>query len=385
MTIAITILSKRSLAGIAAGTGLLFAVGCSVPSGGKTVTISHNAIVAGTASSDYATGNVGLFDLTTGATAKNCATIFSDNFITSYNGAVYVLEREGKDNLIRFADHQIGAGAILYQKHLGQNLNLADIAFAGPSKAYVACNLGKNVLVVDPATGAVLDSIDLSRFDAFAGTSNDPGIPYMQALALYNGKLYVACERLKPDSSNIPQPVDTSKVAIVSVSGDSIVGSISLSKRNPYSMAVVGSKLYIVSTGAWGDPTDGGIECVDLTTDRNTGLVVGETPFGGDISSICVVSDQKAYVAVAKNSLDFTTFWTDLVEFNPSTGAVGTKVSGVDNAFGGAAFDGTHLFVGDRSKTAPGIVEIDPATNLKVGGPYDVGLPPGSLTYFQVN
>jgi hypothetical protein len=371
---------------VAAASACAILVSCispSTPAG--TVAIRHNAVIAGTASSDYAAGNMGFVDLADASSAQNCITIFSDNLVVTHGKSVFVLERAGKDNIIRFKEGLLGTGAVLYQKHLGQNLNIADMVFVSDTQAYVACNLGKKLLVVDPSPGAVVDSIDLSRFNAYAGTDSAAAIPYMQALALYNGKLYVACERLKTDASNLPQPADTSVVAVIDVANDSVVGAIALAKRNPYSMAAFGSSLYVVSTGAWGNASDGGIEQIDMVIDKNMGVVAEEALFGGDISSVCMVSDQKAYVAVAKNSLDFSLFWTELIEFNPATGAVGSKVPGVDNAFGGAVYDGTYLYVGDRSKTNPGVVAIDPSTNTKAGGPYNMGLPPSSLAFLKLD
>jgi hypothetical protein len=49
------------------------------------------------------------------------------------------------------------------------------------------------------------------------------------------------------------------------------------------------------------------------------------------------------------------------------------------------AYDGMYVYVGDRSATAPGIVMIDPATDLKRGSTKNVGLPPNSLAFLQTS
>jgi hypothetical protein len=62
---------------------------------------------------------------------------------------------------------------------------------------------------------------------------------------------------------------------------------------------------------------------------------------------------------------------------------VGDPVDSLENAFGGVAYDGTYLYVGDQSLTDPGIVVIDPSDNSKVSGPHDMGMPPSSLAILR--
>jgi hypothetical protein len=382
-------LSLLTLNSVKKHTVALAIFGCVVPQcvtepKSGVFTIANNAIVAGTASSDYSTGNIGFLNIETKTATKNCITVFSDNVVKTYRRSVYLLERSGKDNLLRFEEGKLGEGALLYQKNLGKNINITDIAFVDDEKAYISCNLSKFLLVINPQTGSATDSIDLSAFNAFPHTSDSATIPYMQSLALYHGKLYVSCQRLKVDNQGYPQPADSSVIAIITVAENTLSGSIILTRKNPASMEILGDKLYVVSTGTWGDASDGGIERIDCASGTNEGVIIEEQKFGGDISTLCCINAEKAYVAVAKNSLDYTSFWTELVAFNPAGGTVGEKVDSIENAFGGTVFDGRLLYVGDRSKTAPGIVVVDPATNKKVGGPYDTGLPPGSLAYLKM-
>jgi hypothetical protein len=126
---------------------------------------------------------------------------------------------------------------------------------------------------------------------------------------------------------------------------------------------------------------DAGIEAIDLSTDTDIGSIVSETAFQGDVASIIVVSDTKGYAVISTPS-----FTTELHPFNPQTKTVGAKIAGVDAPCSGhLAYDGMYVYVGDRSATSPGIVVIDPTTDLKKGSTKNVGLPPNSLAFLQTS
>jgi len=75
-----------------------------------------------------------------------------------------------------------------------------------------------------------------------------------------------------------------------------------------------------------------------------------------------------------------------LHSFNPQAKTVGAKIAGVDAPCSGhMVFDGNDLYIGDRSASNPGIVIIDPASDTKVGTTKNVGLPPNSLAYLNMN
>jgi hypothetical protein len=241
-----------------------------------------------------------------------------------------------------------------------------------------------NLVIFNPATGTKTGTIDLSRFNTFAGAANAEQYPYMSSAVVYGGFLYVACQRLVHSGVYL-NPGDTSLIVIISTFTDSVTGTIALSRKNPYSVSICGGKMYVSSSGAWGNSTDGGVECVDLFSNTNLGVVAMEGDFGGDISTIQMTGPNKGYVAVGKNSPDFTTFWTEIMSFNPQTRCVGQKVQNIDNAFGGLAFDGQMLYVGDRSLTKQGVVVIDPADDSKKAGPFDMGLPPNALAFLSSN
>jgi hypothetical protein len=145
-------------------------------------------------------------------------------------------------------------------------------------------------------------------------------------------------------------------------------------------MWLCNGKLYVAGVGLWGI-NDGGIECIDCANDSNAGVIVDETVLRGDIMSLIVVSDTKGYAVISTPS-----YTTEMYPFNPQAKTVGTKIAGVDSPCSNhLAYDGAYVYVGDRSFTEPGIVVIDPATDMKVGATKNIGVPPNSLAYLQCN
>jgi hypothetical protein len=350
----------------------------------ETVPYAKKTVVATTTAADYSAGNVGTLKLEDNSVLQNLLAVHSDTYIRTYHGATYIVERLGKDNIIKITGRDVAPAKVDYQTNIGHSVNLQDIAFANDNKAYITQMQSNNLVIFNPATGTKTGTIDLSRFNTFAGAANAEQYPYMSSAVVYGGFLYVACQRLVHSGVYL-NPGDTSLIVIISTFTDSVTGTIALSRKNPYSVSICGGKMYVSSSGAWGNSTDGGVECVDLFSNTNLGVVAMEGDFGGDISTIQMTGPNKGYVAVGKNSPDFTTFWTEIMSFNPQTRCVGQKVQNIDNAFGGLAFDGQMLYVGDRSLTKQGVVVIDPADDSKKAGPFDMGLPPNALAFLSSN
>ena len=175
----------------------------------------------------------------------------------------------------------------------------------------------------------------------------------------YNGKVYVACQRLK---GAYMLPADTSKIIVIDATTDSVIKAINLIYKNPQELSIFNGKLYVGSVGLYA-VNDVGIEIIDLSTDTNVGSIARESDFSGDIASIIVVSDTKGYAVISTSANTI-----ELHAFNPQAKTVGAKITGIDAPCSGhMAFDGTYVYVGDRSAANPGIVIIDPANDMKVG------------------
>lgn len=339
-------------------------------------------IVAVSISYDYTAGNMGSYRVSDTTAFTNQLSIWDDNDIRTYNGAIYVIERQGKDNLLKINGSVISASSVTYEKNIGASVNIQDIAFINSTKAYVTQYGSSKIAIVDPSTGLTSSkTIDLSAFDTYAGTDSADKVPYMSRELYCNGKVYVACQRLHAPVGGYIQAADTSKIVVINATTDSVEKSISLLYKNPQELSICNGKLYVASVGIWG-MSDAGVEEIDLLTDTNVGSVVTESAFSGDIASIIVVSNTKGYAVIS----NLTTYTPSLYSFNPQAKTVGTQIAGVDAPCSNhMAFDGTYVYVGDRSSTTPGIVIINPATDAKVGATKNVGLPPNSLAFLTVN
>jgi len=260
---------------------------------------------------------------------------------------------------------------IEYQVNLGEGINIHDIAVVSETKAYISCLQSKDLIVFDPKAGKKLSTIDLSRFNAYAGTDSAEAYPFMSSLAVYDNHLYVACQRL----NSLFEPADTSLIAVIDINTDEIIASIKLQKKNPASMSVFDNKLLVSSSGDWRDAaaSTSGIEMIDVTSNENLGVIADGIAFGGSLGDIVFVSQSKAYAAVMNAS-----WTTDVIVFNPATKTIGAKISGISDGYGGIAYDGTKLYIGDRGFGAAGVAVVNPNTNT-VEQTITTEMPPSSL------
>jgi glutamine cyclotransferase len=258
--------------------------------------------------------------------------------------------------------------------------NIKSMAAVSATKAYITQWQSAELVVVNPTDGTVTGSIDLSAYKTYAGSDSAEPYPYMDVVKVYGDKAYVACQRLRMvDGGTYTSwvPADTSLIVVIDVNTDAVLDAIRLQGKNPTAMEAIGSRLFVACAGNF-YVDDGCIEAVDLTSDSSLGTVVTEAALGGDIEKLTVVAASKAYVTVMPQSA--TSYANQLVEFNPTTGAVVGPVPRIGNAFGGAVYDGNLLYVADQSTTKPGIMVVDPATDTIVAGPFDVGMIPSGLT-----
>jgi len=252
-------------------------------------------------------------------------------------------------------------------------------AFCANSKAFLTQYNKNNVLIIDPATGDSTGSIDLAKYGMDAGTST-PELPYLQCSKFYNNIIYILCQRLKKGEGGVPVADKLPGLIVAFSTVTDSVDTISLLRKKPVSMDIYNGYLYIASEGTLTEV--GGVEKIDLVSGTTSVDVLAVSGIADDIASIGMVSDTKGYLLVrTKQSGE-----TKLFEFDPSSGSMGNEVTSIENATGGMAYDGTYLYVGDRSTTNPGVVIINPVDNSKVAGPVNMGLyPPGSVSVMTVS
>jgi len=120
----------------------------------------------------------------------------------------------------------IAESTVVYEKNVGASVDIQDIAVISSSRAYVTQLYSAQIAVVDPQTGVKTGaSIDLSAFDTYAHTDSADAYPYMSRELYYNGKVYIACQRLKAPAGGYIQAADTSKIVVVDAATDSVVKS----------------------------------------------------------------------------------------------------------------------------------------------------------------
>ncbi|HIE04271.1 MAG TPA: hypothetical protein EYP61_05880 [Candidatus Latescibacteria bacterium] len=298
--------------------------------------------------------------------------IHSDNWVVAWGGYIYVVERLYGDDIIKLSPQDLSTP--IYQKSVGNKANPYDIAFVDEHKAYVSRYGRTSLLIIDPATGDSTGSVDLSAYVAYAGTDSAESVPHMTYMAISGRKLYVACQRLKGWN-----PADTSLVVVVDTKTDRVVKVIPLEKRNPVALSLYEDKIYLACVGSYWDPTDGGIEVVDLRTDMDLGVLVDEGALGGNVSGVLVVSPDKGYALVM-------TQWpeTYVKPFDPRDGSAADALPGAKAAVHMAMSSSGRLYVADRSEEAPGIYIYDTSDDALIAGPVPTGLPPSCVAIVGV-
>ncbi len=328
--------------------------------------------------SDFSTGGLGLIDLDDLSPWKPdpgwaAQVVASDATAISYNEKVYVINRFQVDSIsvLEFTeDNEVGLVTQYSVKGDLSAPNPYDLEFVSEDRAYLS-RYGSDMLwMLNPQTGRLIGSIDLS------GYADDDGIPEMAYMLLHGEYLYVAIQRL---DRNDPwwAPVGDSYLLRIDLVTNQVGDTILLTGTNPVTDLVWSDdlgKILVGNSGNYGF-LDGCIDSVDPLTGE-VESVITENDLGGDISDIVVVSGTKAYAAVT------TTDWANsiVVEFNPETGTV----SDPEVYKTGACFpfvieldDSNRLYITERDPTQPGVVILNTTNNEPLTKePVEFDLPP---------
>lgn len=296
--------------------------------------------------------------------------VSTDVVVRASAGSVYALNRTAGN--LQVLDPGLGLATNALQFSTGLASNPHDVVVVG-GRAYVTRYGKGSLLVIDPADGSELDTIDLTPL------ADGDGIPEMDRIIEWHGKLLVTLQRLDEDAWFTP--TDRSTVAVIDPTTNQVTAFFDLEGVNPISrFATDGDHLFVATVGSWG-VADGGIERLN---DELTGAatVVTGADFDGDLGELAIVSSTKGYVVVS--ALDFS--GNRVVAFNPSTGLIGATVYQTTAYLPEitASPDGTLLAIADQSPAAPGVVLIDTATDQPVTtAPIndDNQLPPSSMVF----
>lgn len=329
---------------------------------------------------DFSTGGLSAIDLTTRTVTPDVQSVFSDARARFFDGLIYVVNRFGQDNL-QVIDPGLGYSTI-HQFSTGNGSNPADVMVISPHKAFVTLYERPDLLVMDPTTGAYLDTVPLGGF------ADADGIPEMDHMARFGHRLFVSLQRLDRNAGFTPTAF--SSVVVVDVDADTVVDAnpglpgvqaITLAAKNPvtaFSYDPVARMFYVGCAGAYG-VLDGGITKLDPIALTSPGVAISEATLGGEVGDVEWHTATHGYAIVS----DPVTFDASLVTWNPT---LGTKLAtlltpGGFSLPGMALDDRDELYVCDNSFTTPGVHVFSVVTDLAIAGPLGTGLPPNDVLF----
>jgi hypothetical protein len=149
-------------------------ISTGMPPSGLAIIFSADAvrgIAATTISAIYDAANFEIISANDYSVSPNLIPgLHTDNAVRSFGGDVYILERLGRDNVVKY---NAELTAVEYQENIGAGVNIQDIAVVSETKAYISCYQSVDLVVFNPKTGRKVSAIDLSRFNAYARNQGD--------------------------------------------------------------------------------------------------------------------------------------------------------------------------------------------------------------------
>ena len=374
-----------------------FAIACdrlpdpagNIPEGGQKPTPGDTAehYAAFVVTTDYSlTGGFGVIDLDTlnlySPDPVWAANIVSPDPVVVAAGAhIFVINRYTYDS-ISLLDAKFN---LVKQYSVADSTcnpsNPHDLAYVNDQKAYLTVYECAKLWIINPLTGAKLGTIDLSAY------GGGDGVPEMSGMLLHGDTLFVAVQMLDRGGPIWGVP-DHSRLVMIDVATDSVVGDVLLAGSNPVTDLMYSDSLGAIMVGEVGSyfvtGDGGGIEAVDPDTGTSLGFLIDETALGGNLGDFEILSATRGYATITTDD-----FRSVLVAFNPTTGA---RDAGVvyasDEGFtlwDIALTDGGLLLVCDRTATAPGVAVIDTRDGDRVvtRPPIYLGLPPFSIALLK--
>lgn len=334
---------------------------------------------------DYQTGAYSVINPITREAFNSIDMIHQDSVcrFDSITGTPFIIARLGSDAVDTVTP--AASWSITGEFSVGAGSNPQDIAVVNSEMAYVALYEKPHLLKVNPITGALLGTVDLSPY------ADADGIPEVGWLYAMNGKLYVLLQRLSRPQGFLP--TDYSSLLILNAITGVVEKELRLAQTNPFGKLrfnALLNRFVIVESGVFttmqdGMPIDGAIEYFDAETETLSGAVITAQALGGDIVDAVVVSETRGYAVVGVRK--GTSAETHVVAFNPTTGEKGKTLLASDTwvfNFIELTPDGSELWVADRSRNAPGIRIFNTLTDVEITqSPIDVGLPPFMICFTE--
>lgn len=380
-------------------TGLLF---CSLLFGCGEVTLTQNpappapdvgkereptAVILGSSFTDPI-GTLNLIAVNPPRTVtSNIQTTHSDAVVRSFDNQLYVVNRLGADN-IQVVDPSLNF-AVTNQFSTGQGTNPQEIIVINPAKAYVTLYQPEDnrseelavddLLVVNPSSGKILKTIDLTPF-----TGNDgERLARAASMVRVGNRIFVAVQDLPGDLSRPPnQP---GKLVVIDTAIDAVVGLIFLAGRDPIAMTYSPQtgKIYLADADFF-DPNSsyGGIEAVDPSAVVTEGIVIDDLLLGGTPGEI-EMAGTGGFVVLSSLDPDQGSSVVRFDLTHPEESAIQTVYQGKAYIQDIAVDENGLLLVGDRDPEVNGILFIDPESGNVLDGPITVGMAPSSIAFIE--
>lgn len=331
---------------------------------------------------DYSTGSASLvFDDSTLKAVNDVTSVHSDALVRAYNGRVYVLNRQGADN-IQVIDPANGFRT-LKEFSVGNGADPEDIVFKSPQRAFVSRYNEDQMWIVDPNGGRRLGLID------FAWLADNDNVPEMAHMVLVGKRAFVAIQRLDRNTPFL-DPTGTSYVAVFDITTELFLDAepgtigrqaIRLETANPFGEMVYNAasgKIWVPTVGFFG-ALDGGLELIDPVTLTTSGVVISEATLKGDLTDVVPLDANRGAAIISDAN-----FNTLLVGFDLAS------PTSIDTIYAPGSFalqdaelaPSGRIFVTDRTPVAPGI-RVFRATDFGqvTTSPINVGLPGADIEF----
>jgi len=316
-------------------------------------------------------GGITVIDLDTLEPSINVALAHDDVTVRWFDDRIWVLNRFGADNLMILDGRTYGLQK-QFSVRPGENqaCNPHDLVFLDRCRVYMSCFEQARIYVVDPTAPLgeeLVGSIDLSSL------SDADGLPELSHMALVDGLVYVAVERLVRSSGWVAAP--PSYLAVLDPATDALVDAIELSELNPVGplVPIPGTSDLLVAAG--GDWSGGAAGLLRIDTQAGSSiLALSSADLGGLVASFTLGPDGCGHAVIMAP----VTFDTGVVRFCldgtvepclPIGNEIFTAVAQVDDG---------RLLVTDTTYTTPGVRVYDPENCTELlSDPIPTGFTPG--------
>lgn len=342
----------------------------------------------GVVTSDFGTsGKFNVLNPDTQLSISTIASIHSDAVAKMIDGKVFVINRLNRDSILILNPT---TGFLPESEYsVGKGNNPQDIVKVNDSKAYITLYNSRNLLVVNPYSGAFIKNIDLGGYAEATslGSAGPDGIPEMNQMYLEGNLLYIQLQRLdRNDPSGIPSPNSDSLLLELDVNTDIIKNAYTFKSRNPTSRIQkisIASESFLTMCApnrlGFISKLDGGIVAFSLVTKTFRGnFLFAEIDAGGDILGMQIKDENEGYASVLDSSFNKYIF-----QFNPTNGQKIKTIlnfpASAGNISGLLLSSSGKLYAGDGSFSKPGVLIFDTTKADKprlTPSSIDVGLRP---------